>query len=445
MTKEDVKKILLILVLSLPRLAMADAVTNWNEIAGNASIAAGLSTPEASLDPVHESRIFAMAHIAIHDALNAIDRRNRPYAFHGRAFHGASPDAAVATAAHDVLVALFRQIPNPPFPAAAANAAVELIETAYTSEIAAIPWGHAKAAGIAVGRASAAKILTRRAADGSNTTFLDFNYVSGSEPGYFQFIPGFPFAVAPGWGKVTPFVLKSSTQFPPNPPYRLTSKRYAEDFNEVKSLGAAQSATRTAEQTEIALFWVESSVLGWNRIARTVSAQCGLDLWDNARLFGLLNLASADGYIADFQNKYTYKFWRPITAIRAADSDGNPDTIADPAWDSLSPTPAAPDYTSGHSVQGGAMSEVLARFFGTDRVNFTTTSTTLPGVFRSFSSFRQAAEENGSSRVYVGFHFRHAVNEGIHLGRKIGRVTFNHYLQRADSRGGELESEPQEY
>jgi hypothetical protein len=322
---------------------------------------------------------------------------------------------------------------------------VELIETAYTSEIAAIPSGHAKAAGIAVGRASAAKILTRRAADGSNTTFLDFNYVSGSEPGDFQFIPGFPFAVAPGWGKVTPFVLKSSTQFPPNPPYRLTSKRYAEDFNEVKSLGAAQSATRTAEQTEIALFWVESSVLGWNRIARTVSAQCRLDLWDNARLFGLLNLASADGYIADFQNKYTYKFWRPITAIRAADSDGNPDTIADPAWDSLSPTPAAPDYTSGHSVQGGAMSEVLARFFGTDRVNFTTTSTTLPGVFRSFSSFRQAAEENGSSRVYVGFHFRHAVNEGIQLGRKIGRVTFNHYLQRADSRGGELESEPQEY
>lgn len=424
---------------------MADAVTNWNEIAGNASIAAGLSTPEASLDPVHESRIFAMTHIAIHDSLNAIDRRNRPYAFQGRAFHGASPDAAVATAAHDVLVALFRQIPDPPFPADAANAAVKLIEAGYTSALAAIPGGHAKAAGIAVGRASAAKILARRAADGSNTTFLDFNYISGSEPGDFQFIPGFPFAVAPGWGKVTPFVLKSSTQFPPKPPYRLTSKRYAEDFNEVKSLGAVNSTTRTPEQTEIALFWVESSVLGWNRIARTVSLQLGLDLWDNARLFGLLNLASADGYIADFQNKYTYKFWRPITAIRAADSDGNRDTIANPAWDSLSPTPAAPDYTSGHSVQGGAMSEVLVRFFGTDGVSFTTTSTTLPGVFRSYSSFRQAAEENGNSRVYIGFHFRHAVNEGIELGRKIGRVAFNHHLQTAGSRVGELESEPQEY
>jgi hypothetical protein len=161
----------------------------------------------------------------------------------------------------------------------------------------------------------------------------------------------------------------------------------------------------------------------------------GLDLWDTARLFGLLNLASADGYIADFQNKYFFRFWRPITAIRAADSDGNPDTIADPAWESLRSTPAAPDYTSGHSVQGGAMSEVLARFFGTDKVCFTTTSTTLPGVFRSFSTFSQAAEENGNARIYVGFHFRHAVTEGIKLGQKIGRVAFNHYLQQGQNAG----------
>jgi PAP2 superfamily len=309
--------------------------------------------------------------------------------------------------------------------------------------LAAIPDGPAKAAGISIGRASAETILHRRRADGSNTTFLDFSYVSGSQPGNFQFIPGFPFAVAPDWGKVTPFVLKSSTQFPPQQPYRLTSKHYTDDFNEVKSLGAVDSATRTPEQTEIALFWVESSVLGWNRIARRVSLKQGLDLWENARLFGLLNLASADGYIADFQNKYAYRFWRPITAIRAADSDGNPDTIADPAWESLRPTPAAPDYTSGHSVQGGAMSQVLERFFGTDRVSFSTTSTTLSGAIRSFSSFRQAAEENGNSRVYIGFHFRHAVNEGIKLGRKIGKVAFDHYLQPAQCRVEDSEREIQ--
>jgi PAP2 superfamily len=446
------KKLLVIFVLCWPRLGVADAVTDWNEITADASIAARLSTGDASLDPLHESRIFAMLHVAIHDSLNAIERRYKPYAFDGRAHRGASAEAAVAAAARDVLVPLFRKIPNPPFPAGSGDAAIGIIETAYTSALAAIPDGRAKTAGISVGRASAASILARRdalapiAADGSDATFLDYSYdVSGSQPGDFQFIPGFPFAVGPDWGKVTPFVLRSSTQYPPQPPYRLTSKRYADDFNEVKSLGAANSATRTPEQTEIALFWVESSVLGWNRIARTVSAQCGLDLWEKARLFGLLNLASADGYIADFQNKYAYRFWRPITAIRAAESDGNPDTIADPEWESLRPTPAAPDYTSGHSVQGGAMSEVLARFFGTDKVSFRTTSTTLPGAIRSFSSFLEAAEENGNSRVYVGFHFRHAVAEGIKLGRKIGRCTFEHYLQEAECRAGDSEHETPPY
>jgi hypothetical protein len=442
---QGVKKLLLIFILSWPRLGMADSVIDWNEIAANASMTTGLSNADASLDPLHESRIFAILHVAIHDALNAIERRHKPYAFDARAHRGASPDAAVAAAAHDVLVLLFRQIPDPPFPAGSGDAAIGVIETAYASALAAIRDGPAKTAGISVGRASAATILARRAADGSDTTFLDFNYVSGSQPGDFQFIPGFQFAVGPDWGKVTPFVLKSSAQFPPQQPYRLTSKHYADDFNEVKSLGAVNSATRTPEQTEIALFWVESSVLGWNRIARTVSVQRGLDLWDNARLFGLLNLASADGYIADFQNKYAYRFWRPITAIRAADSDGNPDTIADPAWESLRPTPAAPDYTSGHSVQGGAMSQVLARFFGTDEVSFSTTSTTLPGAIRSFSSFLQAAEENGNSRIYVGFHFRHAVNEGIKLGQKIGKVAFNHYLQPAQCRVGDSERETQQY
>jgi hypothetical protein len=445
MTKEGMNTLLLISVFYWPRVVMADAVTEWNEVASNASLAAGLSTPEASLDPLHESRLFAMAHIAIHDALNAIEQRSKPYAFHAHAFPNASPDAAVAAAARGVLVKLFGQIPDPPFSAGAREAAVGVIETAYTKALAAIRDGHAKRAGIAAGRASATAILALRDGDGSDTTLLDFDYVPRSEPGEFQFIPGFPFAVGPNWGKVTPFVLKSSTQFPPQPPYRLRSKHYARDLNEVKSLGAVNSTTRTPEQTEIALFWVESSVLGWNRIARTVSEEHGLDLWDSARLFGLLNLASADGYIADFQNKYAYRFWRPVTAIRAADSDGNPYTSADPAWDSLRPTPAAPDYTSGHSVQGGAMSEVLARFFRTDDVCFTTTSTTLPGVFRSFSSFSQAAEENGNSRVYVGFHFRHAVNEGIEVGRKIGRVAFNHYLQRARCRVGEAESEIQQY
>jgi hypothetical protein len=405
----------------------ADAVTDWNLTARSASIAAGLSSPDGSVDPLHESRIFAMMHAAIHDALNAIDRRFEPYASDAQAPADASSEAAVAAAAHDVLIVLFGQIPDPPFPPAVASMA--LIEAAYDAALASLPDSPAKTEGIQAGQQAAAAILALRAGDGSDAPFLDFNYVPGSNPGNFQFIPGFPFAAGTGWGDVTPFVLNFSSQYHAQPPYLLTSKKYAADFNEVKSLGAANSTSRSAEQTEIALFWMESSVLGWNRIAQIVSAEHGLDLWENARLFALLNLASADGYIADFQNKYTYQFWRPITAIRAADTDHNPGTVADPTWESLRPTPAAPDYTSGHSVQGGAWSEVLARFFNTDNVSFSTTSTTLPGVTRSFTSFSRAADENGDSRVYIGFHFRHAVEEGIKLGRKVGKVAVLHFLR----------------
>jgi hypothetical protein len=419
------KVLLLLVVLGWPGLANADAVIDWNKTATSAGFAAGLDNAEGCVDALHESRIFAMMHVAIHDALNAIERRFQPYALDVQAPAGSSPEAAVAAAAHDVLLAVFPQLPSNLGLTPAV--ATDLVETAYVAALAAIPDTPAKAQGILIGQAAAAAILALRDADGSSALFLDFTYVPGPNPGDFQFIPGLPFAAAPEWGKVTPFVLTSSSQHRPKAPYDLSSKKYAADFNEVKSLGAVDSTTRTAEQTEIALFWVEGAPQGWNRIARTVSVQHGLDLWQNARLFGLLNFASADGYIADFENKYFYKFWRPITAIRAADTDGNPDTVVDPTWDSLRGTPPAPDYTSGHSVEGGAMSEVLARFFGDE--GFSTSSTTQPGVTRSFTSFSQAAEENGASRVYIGFHFRHAVTEGIKLGNKVGEVAFNHYLQ----------------
>jgi PAP2 superfamily protein len=422
------KLLLLLLVLGWPGLARADAVLDWNETAASAGFAAGLDNEFGCVDPLHESRIFAMMHAAIHDALNAIDRRSQPYAFDGQAAAGTSPEAAVAAAAHDVLVVVFPQLPGELGLTPAA--ATDLVNAAYAAALAAIPDTPAKAQGILIGQAAAAAILALRAADGADTPpFLDFTYVPGPNPGDFQFIPGYPpFAAFTGWGKVTPFVLTSSSRHRPKAPYALSSKKYAADFNEVKSLGAVDSTTRTAEQTEIALFWVEGSPQGWNRIARIVSVQHGLDLWQSARLFGLLNLASADAYIADFENKYFYEFWRPITAIRAADTDGNPDTVADPTWDSLVVVGPVPEYPSGHSGQGGAMSEVLARFFG-DRVSFSTTATTQPGVTRSFTSFSQAAEENGNSRIYVGYHFRHAVTEGIKLGSKVGKVAFNHYLQ----------------
>jgi hypothetical protein len=421
------------------RPARGDAVTAWNVNAGKAALDACLAPTN---NPLHESRLYAAMHVAIHDALNAIDRRSRPYAFARRPLPGASPDAAVAAAARDVLVPLLQQLPAPFSDCVAASGAVATVDAAYAAALGAIPDGRAKRQGVALGQAAAAAILALRAGDGSDTPLFDTAYPQGTQPGEYRFTPGFDFAFAPGWADVTPFVLNDSSQFRPGPPYAVTARRYTADFNEVKRLGGDGITTpsaRTAEQTEIALFWVESAPLQWNRIARTVSAESGLDLWENARLFGLLNMAMADGYIGSFDTKYQhYNYWRPVTAIQLAETDGNPNTSADPTWTPLVPTPPIPDYDSAHSVEGGAASQVLKRFFGTDHVSFTTCSLTLPAgstcdaaapVVRSYTSFSQAREENGRSRILVGFHFRKAVDEGIDHGRKIGNRAVNRFLR----------------
>ena len=414
-----------------------EAVTAWNANAGEAARAACISPLD---NPLHESRMYAMTHVAIHDALNAIDRRSQPYALDTKARRGASPDSAVAAAARDVLVPLLRQIPAP-FPSACGAAGVASVEAAYAAALADVPNGRAKRRGIEVGQAAAAAILAQRAADGSQTPLIVEDHPQGPNPGEYRFTPGTPFAFAPGWADVAPFVLRDSSQFRPEPPYDVTSRRYAADFEEVKRLGGDGVTTpsdRTAEQTQIARFWVESSPLQWNRIARTVSASSGLDPWQQARLFGLLNLALADGYIGSFDTKYHYDYWRPVTAIQTADRDGNRRTNADPTWTPLVPTPPIPDYDSAHSVQGGAAATVLKRFFGTDHVRFATCSLTLPAgstcddqspVLRRYAGFSQAANENGLSRILVGFHFRKAVEEGIEHGAKIANQAVNHFLR----------------
>jgi hypothetical protein len=427
----------LFLSLGYVSLVWADAVTDWNTNAGKAAIAACLAP--VPLGVLQESRMYAMMHIAVHDALNAINRRSKPYVLDLQGPSTPSIEATVAAAARDVLVPLLGEIPREAFPQECIDAGVASVEADYAAALSAIPDGAPKTQGIAVGHAAAAIILAPRIADGSDTPLLDFDYPQGTNPGEYRFTPGTPFAGGVEWGNVTPFVLKDSTQFRPGPPYEVTSKKYTADFNEVKMLGVRIGSTRTAEQTQIAHFWVESSPLQWNRIARAISAAERLDVWENARLFGLLNLALADGYIGVSEAKYHYNYWRPVTAIQLAEMDGNPDTIADPGWVPLEPTPAVPEYDSGHSVEGGAAAQVLKRFFKTDQVSFTTCSLTLPlieeqcgganEVLRSYSSFSQAADENGVSRIYVGFHFRKAVDEGIKHGRKIGDRAVDHFLQ----------------
>jgi hypothetical protein len=410
--------------------APTDAVSAWNASAGKAAVAACISP--IGPGPA-EARLYAMAHVAIHDALNAIDRRSRPYVYDARAPRKTSADAAVAAAARDVLVPILHEF-SMLAPPACIDAGVASVEADYLAALSAVRDGRAKARGVAVGQAAAAAILALRATDRAQELLVgDPDYPEGTAPGEYRFTPGTPFAFAPRLGEMQPFVLRDSSQFGPGPPHAVTDRRYTADFNEIKRLGGDDIITpsaRTADETEIALFWVESSPLQWNRIARTVSAAAGLDEWENARLYGLLNLALADGYIGSFETKYIYSYWRPVTAIRLAATDGNPRTSADPTWTPLQETPPIPDYDSAHSVEGGAAASVLRRYFGGDRIGFKACSTTLPEpnrcgdakpVLRTYSSFSEAAGENGVSRILVGYHFREAVEVGIAHGSKVGR------------------------
>lgn len=270
---------------------------------------------------------------------------------------------------------------------------------------------------------------------------IDMNYPQGTRPGEYRYTAPFNFVFGARYGTVPPFVLNSSDQFRPNAPYAINSRRYTEDYNEIKALGGDGVVTpsaRTADQTEIALFWLEASVVGWNRIARNASGTEGLGLWENARLFALLNFALRDGYIGSWEAKYTHNFWRPVTAIREGNADGNDDTVGDPAWNPLATTPPIPDHDSGHGVAGGAAAEVLGNVFEGRFFRFRASSTSLPAgstcgdatpVYRNYASFAQAALENGLSRIYVGYHFRRAVTDGIEHGRRIAHRACQKFLQ----------------
>jgi len=412
--------------------ARADEMADWNVIAIDVLSLAGHNN-------IVMTRGLAMAHLAAHDALNAIDRRYEPYLYDRRAEPGAAADAAVAAAMREVLLGALPGFGTPEQHAKAK----ERLEAAYVAALAKVADARAKQDGIAVGQAAAAAMMTLRKSDGATATVA---YVPGTPPGQWRPHPnpvpanppiadaaaaaGNLPAMLPQWGQLMPFTMRAPWQFRLPPPPTLTSELYTRDYNEVKRLGGKQSTARTADQSEMARFWYEGSPQGWNRIARIIAAKRGLDRWEHARLLGLLNAVVADGYIAGADTRYLYNFWRPITAIRAGDSDGNDATAPDPAWETFMNTPPLPEYPSTHSVCGGAAATVMARFFGMDQMSFSMTSgPPFTGITRTFKNFSEAQEENGASRVYSGIHFRNSTVAGITQGEQIGRQAFAQYLQ----------------
>jgi hypothetical protein len=381
----------------------ADVVTDWNNAALDAIRSGNTAPPIAS-------RNLAILHVSIYDAVNGIARTHERYLVPSVAPTGASRPAAASAAGHRVLVHLF--------PANASS-----FDALHAAILAGIPDGSHKRAGIIWGEFVATVILFARTHDGSDAVVPP---PGGSGPGvWVPTPPAFLPYLLPQWGFVRPFAMNSSSQFRPPGPPSLDSQRYAADYEEVKELGAAVGSTRTEDQSEIALFWADGAGTEtppghWNSIAQIIADAQGNTLEENARLFALLNIATADAAICAWDAKYTFNFWRPVTAIAFAEPELN--------WMSFIVTPPFPDYTSGHSTFSGAAATVLPLFFETEDLPFTTGSDFLPGVFRSFATCLDAAEEAADSRLYGGIHFRSANEDGLQAGISIGEWTAAHYL-----------------
>ncbi|GCL35462.1 hypothetical protein SR1949_05570 [Sphaerospermopsis reniformis] len=392
-----------------------DVVLDWNATLLNAIY-------EDKTTPPVASRNMAITQTAVFDAINTITGTYKNYHFTGTAPTIVSAEAAAASAAHQVLINLY-------------PGQKSYFDNALTASLAEITDGTAEDNGVTFGRTVADAILTFRSGDGSSSTIT---YTPGTNPGQWQpTSPGFASALLPQWGQVTPFALTSGDQFRPDGTPALNSAEYTTEFNQVKDLGSKNSTNRTTEQTQIAKFWADGSGTftppgHWNQIAQNVAATKGNSLVDNARLFALLDISLADAGIAAWDAKYNYNFWRPITAIQNADSDGNADTIADASWTPLLTTPPFPEYVSGHSTFSGAAETILTGLLG-NNVSFTTNSLGTPGIYRTFSNFTNAANEAGISRIYGGIHFNSANVEGLATGRSVGNYVLENLLAPKDN------------
>jgi hypothetical protein len=364
---------------------------------------------------------MGIVHVAIYDAAVAIEGGYKPYALALTPPADTSPAAAIATAARNTLVGLQ--------PALGLNPAQQaILDGDYAAYLAAIPDGAAKTNGIAIGEQVAAAVLALRAGDGreQNPTVADLDPPAPG-PGVWQ-----PDLSRPVLGLrlpgIRPLALESASQFRPDGPNPLTSNEYAEDLNQVEQLGRFDSSTRTAAETTQALFWTDHDIRQWNDGMLRLAAARGLDLVQTARMLAMAHVAGGDAMIACFDAKYHYWFWRPNQAIPQADTDGNPATVADPAWMPLRTTPNFPEYPSAHACHSTAVVEALAAFFGTDKVPFSLDSR-VTGTTREYDRLHDVVKDVDWARVLVGFHFRNSDEQGSALGRKVGRYVADHYFQ----------------
>lgn len=381
-----------------------------------------------------ESRVYAMVTLAVHDALNNVVPEYETYALDNswndgkevsKKTIGQAADAAVAQAAHDVLVALV--------PAWTVNA-----DNLLQASLLDIEESEVKSLGIQIGKDAAAAVLTKR----QNDVLPGFaSYPQGTLPGEYR--STLPFAVAnpvwpdnsvygQDWGETEPFGTLTGDQFRPEPPHEIDSPDYTADYNEVKILGSNSSTVRSPEQTAMAIFLTDNMPSIMNRVARSVALSEELNGWETARLFALVQMAVADALIAAMEGAYYYNFWRPVTAIQNGETDGNNDTAGDPGWIPLlsaRPTPPLPSYPSGYAAAGSAGAQVFKLFFGTDNISFTIGSYSLPGTERTYTQFSQLAAEMAQSRIYAGHNFRNDNVAGRQLGKALGKYVFTRNLE----------------
>jgi hypothetical protein len=416
--------------------ARADVVTDMNALVSTAPVAPRFGGPQ------QQARAIAMIQVAVHDALNAIDRRYDTYSVVPTAAANASPDAAVAAATRRATLALLDPLP----PSVDKTNAINAVNAAFDGVLGAMPYDASEIAGIAAGNAAADAIVLARTGDGSATPHAP--YVLGSGVGVYQPTPNpeFPAQIVPAfgaWGQVTPFVVRDAQQFRAGWSELLdvSGDTYARDYNEVKSVGDAlvRGAAPDSARSDIARYWPGGGS-NWNLSARTIVQGLGLSRWQHARLFALLNMAESDGLVTTMGAKYDYDFWRPVTAIRHP-NDGNAATSSDATWRPFLVTPPYPDYPCALPTATGASTEVLRRFFGTDAIAFTRSFAApavplpaplvdLPGktITRHFDSLSQAANESSVARVYAGIHFRSGCRAGVRSGTQVGRFVFQHAL-----------------